>query len=91
MLTSTQVEGFVDPPTETALKYYAGGFTSDYHGKSGPIKKSFAHYFNPLHVPFLDAVINMGVPLNEDTVCSSSPYRPSSVHGQIFTLILRND
>ncbi|KIK53500.1 hypothetical protein GYMLUDRAFT_232744 [Collybiopsis luxurians FD-317 M1] len=61
-----QVEGFVDPPPEIAKAYLAGGLTDEYNGRDGFIKKSFAHYFNDLHMPFLDAVNNLGVPINLD-------------------------
>ncbi|KII84207.1 hypothetical protein PLICRDRAFT_179872 [Plicaturopsis crispa FD-325 SS-3] len=61
-----KVEGLVQPSAGTAATYHAGGYTSDFHGTDGPIKLSFAHFFNPLHVPFLTAASNLGVPINAD-------------------------
>ncbi|KAK7447002.1 hypothetical protein VKT23_014215 [Stygiomarasmius scandens] len=62
-----KVEGHIDPLPETATKYKTEGTLDLYHGKAGPIKKSFHPTFNELHVPFLESLVECGLPWNPDT------------------------
>ncbi|KAA1470110.1 alcohol oxidase [Dentipellis sp. KUC8613] len=62
-----KVEGSIPAPADVAAKYHTDAFAPTFHGHTGPVKKSFTHWFNDLHVPFLESVANLGVPIRKDT------------------------
>ncbi|TFY76423.1 hypothetical protein EWM64_g7588 [Hericium alpestre] len=62
-----KAEGMIQPPEDLAKIYHTAGYTKDWHGQTGPIKKSFPHWYNDLHVPFLESTVKLGVPLNCNT------------------------
>ncbi|KAJ3718017.1 alcohol oxidase [Lentinula guzmanii] len=62
-----QVETYV-PPTDPEIANDPHiGYTTDYHGTKGAVKASFSAWFNDHHAKFMDALLNMGVPINRDT------------------------
>ncbi|GAW00795.1 alcohol oxidase [Lentinula edodes] len=62
-----KVETYVPPTDPKIAKDPHIGYTTDYHGSSGPVKASFSAWFNDLHAKFMDTLVNMGVPINRDT------------------------
>ncbi|KAK7458036.1 hypothetical protein VKT23_009946 [Stygiomarasmius scandens] len=62
-----KVEGTEDLTAEAATQFGMGDPSNAFHGKSGPLKKSILHQWNELHMPFLDALVNVGIPRNDDT------------------------
>ncbi|TFY81197.1 hypothetical protein EWM64_g2815 [Hericium alpestre] len=68
-----KVESAIPPSPELVKAYNTGEASPQYHGQTGPIKTSFAHWYNDLHQPFLESITNLGVPLNPN-VGSGSTY-----------------
>ncbi|TFY79284.1 hypothetical protein EWM64_g4728, partial [Hericium alpestre] len=66
-LSCMEVENRIPPTEDSAKVYHTSGYTPALHGQVGPIKSSFAHWYNDLHVPFLESVANLGVPISPDT------------------------
>ncbi|KAI0055699.1 alcohol oxidase [Artomyces pyxidatus] len=52
-------------PIEVANAYHVV-HKDEFHGSNGPIQKSFPRWLNDLHLPFLQACDNLGLPFNED-------------------------
>lgn len=53
-------------PSAAVVKTYHAGYDYDFHGKDGPLQKSYPHWFNDYHVAFLDTLDKLGVPINTD-------------------------
>ena len=60
------------------MKTYHAGYDYDFHGKDGPLQKSYPHWFNDYHVAFLDTLDKLGVPINTDNVCFALQCLPLS-------------
>ena len=63
----TQSETYTLPSEETAEKYHAR-YSYDYHGRAGPIKKTFPLWFNSLHGHWQETLVGLGAPMNSDGV-----------------------
>ena len=62
-----QAETFTGPPGDLKKRYHIGT-DGEAHGLDGPLKISYSHWYNELHLQFMDALVNLGVPVNKDPV-----------------------
>ncbi|EIM90734.1 GMC oxidoreductase [Stereum hirsutum FP-91666 SS1] len=58
-------ETYSPPPPEVAAKYHTD-YSYEYHGREGPIKKTFPLWHNSLHTQFQDTLVGLGAPMNPD-------------------------
>ena len=73
MLLQSENTHSLDP--EVAKKYTIDIPDEKWHGKSGPVEKSYPSYFNPLHTILTTTFENVGIPPNSEPVsCLPSRY-----------------
>ncbi|VDB94081.1 unnamed protein product [Peniophora sp. CBMAI 1063] len=60
-----KAETFSGPSVDAKERYRLEG-NDDVHGFDGPLKISYSTWFNQLHAQFIDALVDLGVPVNID-------------------------
>ncbi|KAA1467686.1 alcohol oxidase [Dentipellis sp. KUC8613] len=78
-------ETFASPSPEVTEHHHAGT-SPEFHGTSGPIQKSYPRWYNALHTPFLEALVNLGALPRSDTRAG----RNTGASTGIFTINPRN-
>ncbi|TFY61040.1 hypothetical protein EVG20_g7208 [Dentipellis fragilis] len=53
-------------PSDDVVEQYYAGYTHEYHGRSGPLQKSFPVWYNELHKPYLNTLVKLGLPISAD-------------------------
>ena len=55
-------------PLDDELEKYHIKPDEEYHGKGGPVEKTFPRWITDLHLPFIQTLEALGVPINLDPV-----------------------
>ncbi|KZV68632.1 GMC oxidoreductase [Peniophora sp. CONT] len=65
LILVSKAETFTGPSEDIKGSYHIAT-NGDAHGFGGPLKISYSHWYNELHLRFIDTLVNLGIPVNKD-------------------------